>query len=239
MRSAHIRIRAEVAEVRGRIAQRFLRPVGNRGEKMLQQASGIVHASTGRRSGPELKRARVANALHGLSCSGVLQYDQAHLRTPATAMQQFTQPISAPPSVVYRALLDPEWIERWRVPDGMRARVHEFEARTGGRFRVSLIYEAPGHTGKTTEHTDTYHGSFRELVPDTRVVEVMEFETADPLMQGEMVITTSLEPAEGRTMVTVVHEGLPVGVSPQDNEIGWSEALGKLARLLDDRAVAS
>jgi hypothetical protein len=34
--------------------------------------------------------------------------------------------------------------------------------------------------GKTTAHTDTYHGRFVKLVQDERVVEVVEFETMDP-----------------------------------------------------------
>jgi hypothetical protein len=33
--------------------------------------------------------------------------------------------------------------------------------------------------------TDTFHGRFVELVPDERVV-VVEFETADPALRGEM-----------------------------------------------------
>jgi hypothetical protein len=39
------------------------------------------------------------------------------------------------------------------------------DAREGGSFRTSLTYEQPTGTGKTTAHTDTYHGRFVELVP--------------------------------------------------------------------------
>lgn len=60
------------------------------------------------------------------------------------SVQRFSQFIAAPPGAVYRALLDPRLIERWRVPSGMRAEVHEFDVRPDGRFRVSLTYEAPG-----------------------------------------------------------------------------------------------
>jgi hypothetical protein len=58
--------------------------------------------------------------------------------------------------------------------------VHAFEAREGGEIRVSLTYDEPTGAGKTNAHTDTYHGRFVELVPNKRVVEVVEFETADP-----------------------------------------------------------
>src|SRR5262245_13200192 len=90
--------------------------------------------------------------------------------------------VNAPRSVVYRALVDPDAIARWRVPSNMTSEVHEFDAREGGRFRVSLSYDAPGETGKSSSQTDTYHGHFAELVPDQRVVEVFEFETDDLAM---------------------------------------------------------
>ncbi|HET9215588.1 MAG TPA: SRPBCC domain-containing protein [Terriglobia bacterium] len=146
--------------------------------------------------------------------------------------QQFFQFIAAPPGVVYRALLDPRLIERWRVPTGMHATVHEFEPRVGGRFRVSLTYESPGQSGKTTATTDTYRGTFRELVPDALVVETLEFETTDPNMQGQMCITTELEASEQGTLLVATHEGLPPGLSLRDNELGWRDSLGKLAELL-------
>jgi uncharacterized protein YndB with AHSA1/START domain len=82
--------------------------------------------------------------------------------------------IEAPPSRVYAALLDPQLIPRWRVPTGMRCRVHEFDAREGGAFRVSLTYEAPDAVGKSSDRTDTYRGRFERLVPDACVVERLE-----------------------------------------------------------------
>jgi len=51
------------------------------------------------------------------------------------------------------------------VPSGMTSQVHEFEAREGGSFRISLTHDAATGTGKTTAHTDTYHGHFVKLVP--------------------------------------------------------------------------
>ncbi len=140
--------------------------------------------------------------------------------------------INASPASVYAALLDPQLIPRWRVPLGMRCAVHEFEAREGGVFRVSLTYDAPDATGKSSAHTDTYHGRFEQLVEHERIVECMEFETTDPQMQGEMRITTQLEPEGNGTRLTAVHENLPPGVAPSDNEAGWNESLAKLAELL-------
>jgi uncharacterized protein YndB with AHSA1/START domain len=147
------------------------------------------------------------------------------------------QHVRAPRARVYRALLDAEAVAAWMVPDGMTSRVHAFEGRQGGAFRISLTYDAPGDVpggvGKTTAHTDTYHGRFVELVPDERVVEVVEFETADPALRGEMTITLTLADADGGTELLAVHDGLPPGLSGADNETGWRMSLAKLAALVE------
>src|SRR5437867_7692743 len=115
----------------------------------------------------------------------------------------------------------------------MTCHVHSFDAREGGSFRISLTYDEPTGTGKTTAHTDTYHGRFVKLVPNEQVVEVLEFETTDPALQGEMTITFTLADADGGTDVLAVHDGLPRGVPPADNEVGWRSSLAKLAALVE------
>ncbi|GAA0963011.1 SRPBCC family protein [Virgisporangium aurantiacum] len=144
--------------------------------------------------------------------------------------------VRAPRPAVYRALLDADAVARWRVPDGMTSHVHEFDAREGGSFRVSLTYDTPDSSGKSTAHTDTYHGHFVTLVPDERVIEVIEFETTDPGFAGVMTMTTTLTDADGGTDIVVVHEGVPAGVSAADNETGTRMALDSLAALVEVEA---
>ena len=142
--------------------------------------------------------------------------------------------VNAPRAAVYRLLLDPAAVARWRVPDGMTARVHTFEPHEGGAIRVSLTYDAPTGAGKTTARTDTYHGRFVRLVPNETVVEADAFETDDPALRGEMISTITLADAPGGgTDVVGVHEPLPPGVSAADNETGWRMALAKLAALAE------
>ncbi|WP_321472635.1 SRPBCC family protein [uncultured Paludibaculum sp.] len=148
----------------------------------------------------------------------------------ATRVTQF---VNAPRERVYGALLDAAAVAKWKVPDGMTCQVHEFDARQGGFFRVSLTYDAPEAAGKTSAHTDTYHGWFVELVPNERVVETVEFETADPALEGKMTITTTLTDRNGGTEIVGLHDGLPTGVPPEDNEQGWRMALAKLAALVE------
>ncbi|SEK36915.1 Uncharacterized conserved protein YndB, AHSA1/START domain [Stigmatella aurantiaca] len=144
--------------------------------------------------------------------------------------------VNAPRASVYRALVDARAIAAWRVPPGMTSHVHAFDPREGGLIRISLTYDVPTGTGKTTAHTDTYHGRFVRLVQDEQVVEVVEFETEDPALRGEMTLTLTLtDAADGGTDVLAVHEGLPRGVPAEDNETGWRLSLARLAALVEAR----
>jgi uncharacterized protein YndB with AHSA1/START domain len=144
-----------------------------------------------------------------------------------------SQRVRASRPAVYRALLDSDAIAKWRVPAGMTSHVHQFEPREGGSFRVSLTYMTPDKSGKSAANTDTYHGHFRKLVPNEKVVEVIEFEATDPAFRGTMTMTTTLTDADGGTDVLVVHEGIPDGISAADNETGTRMALANLARLVE------
>lgn len=145
---------------------------------------------------------------------------------------QVSQFVAAPRPDVYQALLDAASVAKWRVPVGMTSQVHEFEAREGGAFRVSLSYDRPDSAGKSSSHTDTYHGHFVSLVPDQQVIESFEFETSNPALTGAMTMTTTLSDEDGGTHVVVLHENIPDGVPVDDNEVGTRMALANLARLL-------
>ncbi|NUS53737.1 MAG: polyketide cyclase [Streptomycetaceae bacterium] len=145
--------------------------------------------------------------------------------------------IQASAETVYQALLDPAAVALWRVPDGMTSEVHEFEPREGGRFRVSLTYDAPDAQGKTVANTDTYHGRFTRLADGEEVVEVVEFETPDPLLAGAITMTTTLHPVDdGTTDVTITHTDMPDAIPAADNELGTRMALDKLAAWVEGAA---
>ena len=144
--------------------------------------------------------------------------------------------VNAPRARVYSALVDANAIAKWKVPTGMTCHVHAFDVREGGSFRISLTYDEPTGAGKTTARTDTYHGRFVTLVPNEQVVEVVEFETKDPALRGEMTITIDLADADGGTDLLAVHDGLPPGLSAADNEAGWRSSLAKLAALVEESA---
>lgn len=135
-------------------------------------------------------------------------------------------------ATVYRALLDPDAVVRWRVPHGMRGEVHELDARVGGRIRMSLTYDDPAQAGKSGGATDTYSGTYAELVEGERVVEQVEFDSDDPDLAGVITMTTTLRDAPGGTEVELRMDGVPDAVPPDQNAAGSRMALDALARLV-------
>src|SRR4051794_12369819 len=125
--------------------------------------------------------------------------------------------VPADRATVYGALLDPDAVARWRVPDGMRGEVHELDARVGGRVRMSLTYDDPASAGKTSGSTDTYSGRYVDLVEGERVVEEIAFETDDADLDGTITATTTLRDVDGGTEVEMRMEGMPDAVPPADN----------------------
>lgn len=152
------------------------------------------------------------------------------------AMTRVSRHLKARRSDVYKAFVDRDLVASWLAPESMRCIVHEFEPREGGRFRMSMIYQNPadGPGGKTTEDTDTFHGRFVQLVPEERVVQLVEFESEQPDMSGKMRVTWDLEDAGEGTDVTVVCEDIPRGIRLEDNEAGSASSLQKLAQLVEE-----
>src|SRR5262249_51022113 len=107
------------------------------------------------------------------------------LQVVVMASTKVSRVIQASRKAIYRALTDPGALATWRVPDDMVGKMHEFDLRPGGRYRMSLTYTAPkGAPGKTTADTDTFEGRFVELVPDEKVIEAIVFEAGDAKFGG-------------------------------------------------------
>jgi uncharacterized protein YndB with AHSA1/START domain len=140
--------------------------------------------------------------------------------------------VPAPPEAVYAAFLDPDALVAWLPPAEMTGRVHAFDARVGGGYRMSLFYppNAEHVPGKTAAHEDMVNVRFVELAPPRRIVEAVTFVTDEPALQGEMTITVTLDPAPGGTLVSMHFERLPPGLRPEDNDEGTRLSLAQLAR---------
>jgi uncharacterized protein YndB with AHSA1/START domain len=97
----------------------------------------------------------------------------------------------------------------------MTSKNHEFEARVGGGYRMSLFYPSSKqvYRGKTSEREDRFTAKFVDLMPPSRIVEAITFDSVDPAFLGEMTMTVTLEEKDGGTEVTILFEDLPPGTT--------------------------
>jgi uncharacterized protein YndB with AHSA1/START domain len=140
--------------------------------------------------------------------------------------------IRAHPEELYDAFIDPAVLVTWLPPGDMTGIIHEFDARVGGGYRMSLFYPPaePMSHGKTSDREDMVVVRFVELTPPRRIVEAVEFVSSDPNFLGEMTLIVTLEEVSGGTVVTLTCENLPPGLRAEDNEAGSRLSLEQLAR---------
>jgi uncharacterized protein (TIGR03086 family) len=109
----------------------------------------------------------------------------------------------------FALITQPDRLRRWQT---VTARV---DLRAGGEYRWTII---PGHTAR---------GTFTEIEPGKRVVFSWGWEGSAELPPGASTVIVTLEPAEGGTLVRLVHEGL-TGEQEAGHGQGWSHYLGRL-----------
>lgn len=142
--------------------------------------------------------------------------------------------IEAPPSTIYRALLDADARCSWLPPKGMSARIEKFDAKVGGGYRMVLTYEKTDtKAGKSSACSDVVNARFVDLVPNTRVVEAVDFDSEDPAFAGTMTMTWSLTPVDGGTDVHITAKDVPIGISTEDHHAGMSSSLRNLAEFVE------
>jgi len=132
--------------------------------------------------------------------------------------------LRAPPASVYRAFLDADAMAKWLPPHGFTGRVHELDARVGGRYRMSFTNFANGGG-------HTFGGEYLELVPDRRIRHTDVFD--DPNLPGTMTTTIDLAPVFCGTELRIVQQGIPVQIPVQACYLGWQESLQLLAQLVE------
>lgn len=137
---------------------------------------------------------------------------------------EFHRVLRAPAERIYRAFLDPEAMAKWLPPHGFTGRVHEIDARVGGRYRMSFTQLSNGQV-------HSFGGQFLELVPAERIRHTDRFDDAN--LPGQMVTTITLRSVAVGTELRVVQEGIPPAIPPEACCLGWQESLALLALLVE------
>ncbi|MDF2776397.1 MAG: Activator of Hsp90 ATPase 1 family protein [Geminicoccaceae bacterium] len=121
---------------------------------------------------------------------------KAVVTTPTDTQILITRAFDAPKHLVYRAYTTPELVKRWWA--GQRGAVThaEIDLRVGGRWRYVMMAHG--------EFEVAFHGQYREIVPNERIVTTEVYEGApDPDESGALNTITFAE-TEGRTTLTIL-----------------------------------
>ena len=104
----------------------------------------------------------------------------------------------APRHLVYRAWTTPELVSRWWSGHRGTTTVVEMDLRVGGRWRYLLVANGGFEVA--------FHGHYREIVADERIVTTEVFETpgAPDDDEGAPLNTVTFTDLDGRTVVTLL-----------------------------------
>jgi len=131
---------------------------------------------------------------------------------------------AAKPERVYKAFIDPDAMAKWLPPNGFTGKVHEMDARVGGRYKMTF-------TNLTTGNGHSFGGEFLELVPNERLKYTDRFD--DPNMPGEMTTTVDIKQVSVGVGINIVQEGIPDMIPVEMCYLGWQESLNLLKLLVE------
>lgn len=132
--------------------------------------------------------------------------------------------LAAQPEKVFRAFLDADAMARWLPPYGFTGKVHQLDAKVGGRHRMSF-------TNFTTGNSHSFGGEYLELVPHERLTYSDRFD--DPNLPGEMRVTVTLKAVSVGTELNIEQSGIPEVIPLEACYLGWQQSLTQLARLVE------
>jgi uncharacterized protein YndB with AHSA1/START domain len=132
--------------------------------------------------------------------------------------------LRASPEKVYKAFTDADAMAKWLPPYGFTCKVHQFEAKVGGKFRMSFL-----NFGSGNGHS--FGGEYQELKPHERIRYTDKFD--DPNMPGEMAVTVSIKKVSCGSELNVEQAGIPDMIPVEMCYLGWQESLLQLAKLVE------
>jgi uncharacterized protein YndB with AHSA1/START domain len=115
---------------------------------------------------------------------------------PADDQIPITREFAAPKHLVYKALTTPELVKRWWSSDYGDMTVADIDLRVGGRWRFVMVTKDGAEVA--------FHGEYREIVPNERIVSTEVYEGAPDADDNAAVNTVTLNDANGATKMTVL-----------------------------------
>ena len=151
----------------------------------------------------------------------------ATVTLPADEQILITREFNAPRHLVYKAFTTPELVERWWTAKRGEMKVCEIDLRPGGKWRY--VMETPDGIEVG------FHGEYREIVPNERIVSTEEFEG----MPGEESVNTATFTEEnGRTTLEILVQHKSKTTRDAHVESGMEDGLQDAMDLLEEIAVS-
>jgi uncharacterized protein YndB with AHSA1/START domain len=145
----------------------------------------------------------------------------AKVTLPADDQILITREFDAPPELVYKAWTTPEILRRWWAGRRGEMQVVDIDLRVGGMWRYVMLAHG--------EFEVAFHGEFREIMPNERIVTTEVYEGAPPAPEGEDVLNVvTFTEIGGRTLLellvqapskevrdVIVNSGMETGLQEQ------------------------
>jgi len=118
---------------------------------------------------------------------------KAVVTLPTDTQILITREFDAPKHLVYKAWTTPELIRRWWAGNRGQVTLAEVDLRVGGTWRYVMVANGGFEVA--------FHGEYREIVPNERVVSTEIFEAIPDV---EAVATNTFTETDGRTTLTIL-----------------------------------
>ena len=142
-----------------------------------------------------------------------------------------TREFDAPRQLVYKAWTTPELVKRWWSGHRGEVTSAEIDLRVGGSWRYVMIASGGFEVA--------FHGEFREIVPDERIVTTEMYEGAEPLpATDEPVNTITFTEIDGRTRLEVLTQCPSRELRDMIIESGMESGMQESMDLLEQVAVS-
>ena len=130
--------------------------------------------------------------------SQVTSSNKAQVTLPSDEEILIVREFDAPKHLVFKAWTTPELVRRWWTTDRGEMTVCEIDLRVGGTWRYVMVTPTGFEVG--------FHGEFREIVPDERIVSTEAYEGIPDSDGNASLNTLLLSEEDGRTTMTVLVE---------------------------------
>ncbi|MDR7101864.1 SRPBCC domain-containing protein [Croceicoccus sp. BE223] len=144
-------------------------------------------------------------------------------------IDQAERRINASPTAIFEAMIDPVAVARWLPPEGMTARIHAFDPRPGGDYRMTLSYTGDERPeGKAGGGRDEVVGQFAKVERDRMIEQVVEFPSHDSNAAGMMTLRWTIEPNADGALVRVEARDVPPAIDAEVHRKALASTLAKL-----------